>query len=529
MFYYLFITYRRASLSARVETATERNDSAAKQIRNDFLGVSFLTFVCIFATLLVSGSLTLFVYRNRIGALCSDLGTNNPISLGALLTGLIAVVALYYAIEIDHFERFRKAEGEFIQLLSTLAVLIGGLTNLIWEYLRVLGAKLSPECSSHQSAQADISPNLEEMQLRLLFSTLLSPNIILLTLVTVIVISLAAAARSSLSFTLRQRDRKLVFLSSQLDWTREVIATYKQAKVAETLDHLRDARCRLFPPRVLGWIGLIVTTIITYCLTVAIVLRFVEFASNKTPNCLFGYWLLLPGSENEPRLLWVVFAMFFGFSEAAMFYCKRRIVSLESSPKSGDYRIVYVLLVIYALAFLLVIAFLGLIPLTVAFNAIYLRLLVHDLQVKDLKAKLTIKKEPEMQETKNTAQTSPEPEGASSEGPRHKGRLSLKELLLGLGLFILVYVLKLIGQKNKPTPAKEAEVEKPQNDQQPSSPEPQTKKNTFKKKLKSLFRGPDFGSRILFRDTLQRVEKMQRTLERDLEDLKQDIEANKAG
>ena len=529
MFYYLFNTYRRVGLSARVETATERKDSATKQIRNDFLGASlaFLSFLSV--GVILFGIFTLLVYLDRPAELCRDLGTNNPISLGALLTGLIAVVALYYAIEIDHFERFRKAEGEFIQTLCALAVLVGAYANFVWEYLRVLGAKLSPECSSHPSAQANVSLNLEEMPSRLLFSPLLTPNILLLILITAFVIGLAHAARSSLAFTLRQRDRKLVFLSSQLNWTHEVIAIYKQAKVAETLDHPRYTRCRLLPPRVLEWIGLIVTTIFTYFLTVVIVLCLVEFSSNKTPNYLFGYWLFLPGSLNKPVLLWVVFAMFFGFSEAAMFYCKRRIVSLESSPKSGDYRIVYVFLVIYALAFLLVIAFLGLIPLTVAFIAIYLRLLVHDLQVKDLKAKLTIKKEPEMQETKNTAQASPEPEGASSEGPRHKGRLSLKELLLGLGLFILVYALKFIGRKNKPAPEKEAEVEKPQNDEQPSSPEPQTKKNTFRKKLKSLFRGPDFGSRILFRDTLQKVEKMQQTLERDLEDLKQDIEANKAG
>ena len=380
-------------MSARVETATERKDSATKQIRNDFLAVSLLFLFLLSVSVIPFGILTLVVYLDRPAELCRDLGTNNPISLGALLTGLIAVVALYYAIEIDHFERFRKAEGEFIQTLCALTILVGACANLVWEYLRVLGAKLSPECSSHPSAQANVPLNLEELQLRLLFSPLLTPNIILLILVTAFVIGLADAARSSLSFTLRQRDRRLTFLSSQLDWSREVldwsrevIATYKQAEVAETLDHPRYARCRLLPPRVLEWIGLISTAVITYCLTVPIVFCLMEFASNKTPNYLFGYWLLLPGSENKPILLWVVFATFFGFSEATMFYSKRRIVSVESSLKGGDSRILISFFVICALAFLPVVALLGLIPLTVVFNAIYLRLLVHDLQVKDLKA-----------------------------------------------------------------------------------------------------------------------------------------------
>lgn len=517
-------------MSAKIEEAPSRESSASRQIRNDFLALLFATLFLLSVGVIPFGILTLLVYLDRPADLCRDLGANNPISLGALLTGLIAVVALYYAIEIDHFERFRKAEGEFIQTLCALTVLVGACANLVWEYLRVLGAKLSPECSSHPSAQANVPLNLEELQLRLLFSPLLTPNIILLILVTAFVIGLADAARSSLSFTLRQRDRKLTFLSSQLNWTHEVIAIYKQAKVAETLDHPRYTRCRLLPPRVLEWIGLIVTAIITCGLTVLIVLCLVERASNKTPNYLFGYWLLPPGSENKPIRLWVVFAAFFGFSEAAMFFYKRRIVSRESSRKGKDSRILILFLVIYALAFLLVVALLGLIPLTVVFNAICFRLLVHDLQVKDLKAKLTIKKEPEMQETKGTAQTSPEPaeQKKHSEGPRRKGRLSVKEMLLGLGLLILVYVLKLIGLKNKPTPEKEAEVEKPQNDQQPSSPEPQTKKKPVKEKLKSLFRGPDFGSRISFRETLQKVEKMQQNLEKDFEDLKEDIEANKA-
>ena len=80
----------------------------------------------------------MFIYMDKgdVEVLSSQLGGSNPISLGALLTGLVAAGGITYAIDRDRGNRFTLEDGSSIQVLISTVALIAVILNVVWEYMR---------------------------------------------------------------------------------------------------------------------------------------------------------------------------------------------------------------------------------------------------------------------------------------------------------------------------------------------------------------------------------------------------------
>ena len=67
----------------------------------------------------------MFIYMDKgdVEVLSSQLGGSNPISLGALLTGLVAAGGITYAIDRDRGNRFTLEDGSSIQVLISLSLI----------------------------------------------------------------------------------------------------------------------------------------------------------------------------------------------------------------------------------------------------------------------------------------------------------------------------------------------------------------------------------------------------------------------
>lgn len=64
------------------------------------------------------------------------VGESNPLTFGALLTGLVALSGLIFAIDRDRGDRFRFAEAKQLRGIVSLIIFFAGICNVIWEYMR---------------------------------------------------------------------------------------------------------------------------------------------------------------------------------------------------------------------------------------------------------------------------------------------------------------------------------------------------------------------------------------------------------
>lgn len=143
---------------------------------------------------------------------------SNPITFGAFLTGVVALVGLYYLIEFDYESRFEAEAGEAIQNLLTIVILSVGIINIEWEYLAHL-----PYQVRKLNALEDAPP------LGTLLVTLSKPSVLFLLTSTTLVFAICLIARDGLVLTPRSFRRLSRILSMDINKANTVLGTYRSA------------------------------------------------------------------------------------------------------------------------------------------------------------------------------------------------------------------------------------------------------------------------------------------------------------
>ncbi|OFT70326.1 hypothetical protein HMPREF3145_04820 [Corynebacterium sp. HMSC05C01] len=128
----------------KISIQNEFNDRNAPHPENrtlpEFFGATAVTGAIAVISLLPVGFTAISTYDD-LANLSMDLGSNSPISLGAFLTGVVALVGLYFVIEKDPERYFKDSSGETVQSVTIFVILGVGLLNIYWEYLRVLAQR----------------------------------------------------------------------------------------------------------------------------------------------------------------------------------------------------------------------------------------------------------------------------------------------------------------------------------------------------------------------------------------------------
>ena len=188
-------------------------DTKDPTVRN-FLGSMVATQVIIWAIFYATGSIASTLYTNG-DALARDLGSNNPLTLGAFLTGVVALVGLYFAIEVDPLKRFKSSAGESVQYVAVSAILAVGILNVVWEYLRVLAVNTK----AHAIRQID------------LMHYAFTPNVLLISVTTALVFGICYVARDSLKLTSRGFRRELASVSENTKTQTTILTAYRDNEV----------------------------------------------------------------------------------------------------------------------------------------------------------------------------------------------------------------------------------------------------------------------------------------------------------
>ncbi|WP_141761597.1 hypothetical protein [Corynebacterium sp. HMSC036E10] len=143
---------------------------------------------------------------------------SNPITFGAFLTGVIALVGLYYLIEFDNEHLFEEEPGEAVQNLLTLVILAVGIMNVEWEFLAHL-----PYEARNLNLSDDHPP------LGMLLATLLEPSVLILLVSTTLVFSICLIARESLALSPISFRRISRVIAKDLNKQKLVLENYRAA------------------------------------------------------------------------------------------------------------------------------------------------------------------------------------------------------------------------------------------------------------------------------------------------------------
>ena len=143
---------------------------------------------------------------------------SNPITFSAFLTGVIALVGLYYLIEFDNEHLFEKEPGEALQNLLTLVILTVGVMNVEWEFL----AHLPNEVRKVNFPEDD-------PPLAILLATLLEPSVLFLLVSTTLVFSICLIAQASLTLSPISFRRISRVIAKNLNEQKLVLENYRAA------------------------------------------------------------------------------------------------------------------------------------------------------------------------------------------------------------------------------------------------------------------------------------------------------------
>lgn len=210
--------------------------------------------IALFTTCILSAA-TLIAYGD-LAHLSLTMGNTNPISLGALLTGFVALAGFSFLITQDKGELFGLSEGADLQRLITLLLMLAGAINILWEFLRtalnlyarrvqhleeLYGGKASPQTHNLPghwgvSLTHDLTGNrltATVFSLRDLGQIFYSPNLIALGLLT--------SASIAFSLTLGRATNPLPrAVISTLHYLDEKIVDYKNITQSLQASFLRD-------------------------------------------------------------------------------------------------------------------------------------------------------------------------------------------------------------------------------------------------------------------------------------------------
>lgn len=227
----------------KISIQNEFNDRNAPHPENrtlpEFFGATAVTGAIAVISLLPVGFTAISTYDD-LANLSMDLGSNSPISLGAFLTGVVALVGLYFVIEKDPERYFKDSSGETVQSVTIFVILGVGLLNIYWEYLRVLAQRAiantcdPKHCTQDQPGTPPETPSQIGSEWELLLP-ILSPNLILLTLTTCLVVGVCWAAKDSLRLTDRGFKRELRALSSTLQRQKQIARGLADRRIIEII------------------------------------------------------------------------------------------------------------------------------------------------------------------------------------------------------------------------------------------------------------------------------------------------------
>lgn len=358
---------RTSDASQKVDLAAETRTRTERAAYKEF----FAVFI---AMLLTIGVAVIFLPLPFFLCGAKFTGANNgsnPLSFSALLTGVVALVGLYYIIESDNGAKFEGPAGEAVQKLLVGAILLVGFLNVEWEFLAHLPAEVFASFSLS-----------DDPPIWTLFKTLMHPSVSFLLIATSLVLAFCVIARASLALTPRGFARQINFMSERHAKQSQVFDCYDQtAKV------IRKTQMHwLAKPRVLGTfelrLRLVVRTAIPPLIGTLLLWPISRITSDWSSRFSWGYRDL-----NQPIFLWffATFSFAWIMLEIASHLHKRSLVSLGYLSPAGGTKLIALGLSLQSLIFLMIACLLGPYAAISAALLLILRALRHHSQVQIIK------------------------------------------------------------------------------------------------------------------------------------------------
>ena len=339
-------------------------DAKDLTVRN-FLGSMVATQLIIWAILYATGSIASTLYTNG-GALSKDLGSNNPLTLGAFLTGVVALVGLYFAIEVDPLKRFKTSAGESVQYVAASAILAVGVLNVVWEYLRVLAVSTD----SHTIRQID------------LIHYAFTPNILLISATTALVFGICYVARDSLKLTPRGFRRELALVSDNTKTRTDLLTAYRDNEVEKSIVLADGVPGTGKTKRNIEIALLVAISSSTYIVMGLIATGLGRRLADRKVS-IGGLDLpLVTAINNHTAIVWVTLSIIWLSVEYAAFKHKRHRISKGLLVSRSELFSMLFLLIPLAMLYWVVTFFLGLAPFAVLTVFLAVRLYRHWRQMK---------------------------------------------------------------------------------------------------------------------------------------------------
>lgn len=296
---------------------------------------------------------------------------DNPLTFGAFLTGVVALVGLYYLIEIDNGERFDGPSGEAVQKILTGVILAVGFLNLEWEFL----ANWPNSVGTHLTLDQD-PPLLP------LFRNLFKPNVFFLMIATVMVFSVCLIARESLAMTPRGFRRQRRQLQEDLQAQRDVVVAYGatleriDAADLQKLEKSKSARTH----------GFIVRSFVQTLIVAGFATGLVYAVGLGTARLSIPvHWGPSPIPPTAYAWFFTVFLIAWGLLEFAMFYHKKHLISRAFLISKWEAATLIVFAGLLSSVYWAMLLFLGIEATLVALAALALRFLRHCSQTRVIK------------------------------------------------------------------------------------------------------------------------------------------------
>lgn len=244
---------------------TEQDGPASGSVFNDFLG-AFLAYLLLETIATCAFTALMLLWWRDLNTLSSLVGTSNPITLGALLTGFVALVGFNFLIMQDDGLLFGWKEGTDLQKLIALILMSAGIINLTWELLRSILNGFDTQVRKIQSKTGGPTVEVESttpgtwtaswvntdgtevdetvLTISESFRNMLAPNYVGLALVTAAAIAFAYTVGNSTRPMPRGARARLEYLSAKIEATENLAANLRELRSHSRLPLYSSRRIR---------------------------------------------------------------------------------------------------------------------------------------------------------------------------------------------------------------------------------------------------------------------------------------------
>lgn len=499
---------------------------------SEFWWTVALTPVVLFIALFAVGGLTLSFYQDPC-VLNHELGANNPLTLGAIVTGIIALAGLYYFIETDATNFFREDAGNSVQGLAAVTILLAGISNLCWEYLRVLALQNSETASETGicTASKQYGSHSTENELESLLSLVgpfATPNIIALTFVTCLVFGLCWAARDGLRLTYRGFRREIKATKSLLS---------KELQVSQFLQHpgmveyFSDNSKPLRDGKGFSWrdTGLLVAFSLVGPLFVGVSSWYLSRFAHERSFTALDLKLV-----NQPEAFgisaFIASLLSWATLEAALYVRKRYTVSQGLLTSKSEANLLCSLFFFISFLYWLLNLSVGIIPFVLHTTILYLRAIRHSSQLKRIRGIWANMNNDQDNQNKseNVTEVADQTDGtnatATSEVSTEQTTNYELTLIKVPGREVVTAAYPISAQIAVNIMA-EALHDDPPATNAPSKQEAAKSAHSSKeaRRIRSIFRRKDIGTRIAIRRTIEMIEKALEDQKHRLETLESEL------